>query len=79
MRGNFTQISKFVQGLNFHNLFSISLCGFQYIEYNEKGIPLNWIEGRKPPEILPGNAKSLTQLDENELVKFIFSKKFYYF
>lgn len=44
-----------------------SFHGNDYIEYNEKGIPLNWIEGRKPPEILPGNAKSLTQLDENEL------------
>lgn len=44
-----------------------SFHGNDYIEYNEKGIPLNWIEGRKPPEVLPRDAKLLSQLNENEV------------
>ena len=38
-----------------------------YIEYSATGIPLNWIEGRKPENGLPSNAKPLCNLTDNEL------------
>ncbi|KOX79317.1 DNA ligase 3 [Melipona quadrifasciata] len=38
-----------------------------YIEYTGAGIPLNWIEGRKPRDGLPPDAKPLSNLTINEL------------
>ncbi|KAF3425838.1 hypothetical protein E2986_12958 [Frieseomelitta varia] len=38
-----------------------------YIEYTGAGIPLNWIEERKPMDGLPPDAKPLSNLTINEL------------
>ncbi|OAD52215.1 DNA ligase 3 [Eufriesea mexicana] len=38
-----------------------------YIEYTAAGIPLNWIEGRKPRNGLPSDAKPLHSLRSSEL------------
>ncbi|XP_026669281.1 DNA ligase 3 isoform X2 [Ceratina calcarata] len=44
-----------------------SFINKHYIEYNSAGIPLNWIEGRKPKNGLPSDAKPLSSLTDNEL------------
>ncbi|XP_076393714.1 DNA ligase 3 isoform X2 [Megachile rotundata] len=38
-----------------------------YIEYSVDGTPLNWIEGRKPQQGLPSNAKPLRDLTDDEV------------
>ncbi|KZC14850.1 PREDICTED: DNA ligase 3 [Dufourea novaeangliae] len=38
-----------------------------YIEYSGAGAPLNWVEGRKPTDGLPTDAKPLSSLGDNEL------------
>ncbi|XP_076757247.1 DNA ligase 3 [Xylocopa sonorina] len=38
-----------------------------YIEYSASGTPLNWIEGRKPSNGLPADAKPLVHLTDSEL------------
>lgn len=38
-----------------------------YIEYLADGTPLNWIEGRKPQQGLPSNAKPLRDLTDDEV------------
>ncbi|XP_076647437.1 DNA ligase 3 isoform X2 [Halictus rubicundus] len=38
-----------------------------YIEYSATGTPLNWIDGRKPEDGLPANAKPLSRLSDSEL------------
>ena len=38
-----------------------------YIEYSAAGTPLNWIEGRKPPDGIPPDAKPLSKLTDSEL------------
>lgn len=38
-----------------------------FIEYSAAGVPLNWIEGRKPKDGLPSDAKSLHNLTSDEL------------
>lgn len=49
------------------NLFLYLLIS-QYIEYSAAGTPLNWIEGRKPPDGIPPDAKPLSKLTDSELV-----------